>query len=295
MNFKKLTFVGLSLLVATTSSAFATDTLQKIKDSGVMTLGYRDTSVPFSYIQADGKPTGYGFEVCEAIADAVKKDLNMPNLKIKYQSVTSANRIPLIQNGTVDVECGSTTNSKKRQLEAGFGINYFGIQVSAAVRKNSGINTLKDLNGKNIAVTSGTTSIALLKDFEKANHLHFKLLQTKDFAAAMQLVANGRADAFVIDDVLLAGQIANLPNPGDFKILDASLSTEPYAPMFAKDDPKFKALVDKTITDMIKSGRLAELYTIWFEKPIPPKGINLNFPMNSVTKDLFAHPNSDGI
>ena len=237
------------LLTSAASAAELTGTLKRIQHSGTMTLGYREASVPFSYLQADGTPTGYGFEVCKAVSEAVKKELNMPNLTIKYQAVTSANRIPLIQNGTVDIECGSTTNSKARQREAGFGINYFGVRY----------------------------------------------LMTKDFAESMQLVAKKRAAAFVIDDVLLAGQISNLPNPQDFKIVDASLSVEPYAPMFAKDDPAFKALVDKTIVGMMKDGTLDKLYKKWFESPIPPKNANLNFPMNSVTKELFANPNSDGI
>lgn len=298
----KLSKISAAIAIAATlltTTAFAADdltgTLKKIKESGTITLGYREASVPFSYLQADGTPTGYGFEVCNKIADAVKKDLNMPNLKVAYQPVTSANRIPLIQNGTVDVECGSTTNSKKRQEQASFGTNYFGIQVTAAVWKDGPIKTLKDLDGKNVAVTSGTTSVELLARLEKDAGIKIRLLKTKDFAEAMKLVANKRADAFVIDDVLLAGQIATLPNPGDFKIIDESLSTEPYAPMFRKDDPQFKALVDKTITGMIKDGSLAKLYAKWFESPIPPKNVNLNFPMNKVTKDLFANPNSDGI
>ena len=298
---KSLRFPAIAIVMASllATSAFAADdltgTLKKIKDSGSMTLGYREASVPFSYLQADGTPVGYGYEVCNRIADAVKKYLNMPNLKINYQPVTSANRIPLIQNGTVDIECGSTTNSKKRQEQAAFGTNYFGIQVTAAVWKDGPIKTLKDLAGKNVAVTSGTTTVELLKKFEKDNNITIRLLKTKNFAEAMKLVANKRADAFVIDDVLLAGQISTLPNPDDFKIIDESLSTEPYAPMFRKDDPQFKALVDKTITGMIKDGSLAKLYSKWFESPIPPKNVNLNFPMNKVTKDLFANPNSDGI
>ena len=298
---KSLRFPAIAIVMASllATSAFAADdltgTLKKIKDSGSMTLGYREASVPFSYLQADGTPVGYGYEVCNRIADAVKKDLNMPNLKINYQPVTSANRIPLIQNGTVDIECGSTTNSKKRQEQAAFGTNYFGIQVTAAVWKDGPIKTLKDLAGKNVAVTSGTTTVELLKKFEKDNNITIRLLKTKNFAEAMKLVANKRADAFVIDDVLLAGQISTLPNPDVFKIIDESLSTEPYAPMFRKDDPQFKALVDKTITGMIKDGSLAKLYSKWFESPIPPKNVNLNFPMNKVTKDLFANPNSDGI
>ncbi len=293
---KKTLMSAVAVALAMTSGvASATDTLAKIADTGTMTLGYRESSVPFSYLLADGTPAGYGFEVCKAVAESVKKELNRPDLKIEYQAVTSANRIPLIQNGTVDIECGSTTNSKKRQEAAGFGINYFGIQVTAAVNKKSGINTLRDLNGKTVAVTAGTTSVALLKAFEKKEGVRLRFLMTKDFAESMQLVAAGRADAYVIDDVLLAGQIANLPNPDDFKIIDASLSTEPYAPMFAKDDPKFKRLVDDTIRGMMDSGRLQALYETWFMKPIPPKGINLNFPMNSVTKGYFANPTSDGI
>lgn len=284
-------------LIASTAAGAAelTGTLKKVQETGSITLGYRESSVPFSYLDADGKPTGYAFLVCRAVADAVQKELGLPKLDIKYQAVTSANRIPLIQNGTVDIECGSTTNSLQRQKEAAFGTSYFGIQVTAAVWKNSGINSLKDLNGKNVAVTSGTTSVALMKKFEKENGIHVRYLMTKDFAEAMQLVANKRADAFVIDDVLLAGQIANLKNPDDFKIIDAALSVEPYGPMFRKDDPQFKAVVDKTITGMIKSGEMEKLYKQWFESPIPPKNVNLNFKMNGYTKELFANPNDKGI
>lgn len=270
-------------------------TLLKVKESGTLTLGYRESSVPFSYLDAEGKPVGYAFEVCRAVGESVKKRLNMPDLKIRYQPVTSANRIPLIQNGTVDIECGSTTNSLVRQRQAAFGISYFGIQVSAAVNKNSGIRSFKDLDGKNVTVTAGTTSVALLKAYEKKEGIRTRLLMTKDFAESMQLVANGRADAFILDDVLLAGQIANLSNPDDFMILDASLSKEPYGPMFRKDDPQFKALVDKTVTGMIKSGELGKLYNTWFENPIPPKNVNLNFKMNNYTKELFANPSDKGI
>lgn len=277
------------------SAAELTGTLKKVQKTGSITLGYRESSVPFSYLGADGKPVGYAFEVCKRVAEAAQKELGLKNLDVKLQAVTSANRIPLIQNGTVDIECGSTTNSLVRQREAAFSVSYFGIQVTAAVWKNSGINSLKDLNGKTVAVTSGTTSVALMKKFEKENGLKIRYMMTKDFAEAMQLVANKRADAFVIDDVLLAGQIANLKNPQDFKIVDAALSVEPYGAMFRKDDPQFKALVDKTVTGMIKSGELETLYKTWFENPIPPKNTNLNFKMNSYTKELFANPSDKGI
>lgn len=288
-------FAALSFIAASASAEALTGTLKKIQETGSITLGYRESSVPFSYLDAEGKPVGYAFEVCRKVADAAGKAAGVSDLKINYQAVTSANRIPLIQNGTVDIECGSTTNSLVRQKEAAFSINYFGIQVSAAVWKSSGISSIKELNGKNTAVTSGTTSVALLKKFEKENGVRFRLLMTKDFAEAMQLVAQKRADAFVLDDVLLAGQIANLPNPGDFTILDASLSKEPYAAMFRKDDPQFKKVVDDAVLGMIKSGELAKLYQTWFETPIPPKNINLNFKMNGYTKSLFEQPTDAGI
>lgn len=289
-----------SCLFATTAAGVAsaaelTGTLKKIHDTGSITLGYRESSVPFSYINSDGKPVGYAFTVCKRVADAVQKELGLKSLDIKYQAVTSANRIPLIQNGTVDIECGSTTNSLKRQKEAAFSMSYFGIQVTAAVWKSSGITKLEDLNGKTIALTSGTTAVALVKDFEKKNGLHFRYLMTKEFSDSMKLVANKRADAFIIDDVLLAGQIATLPNPEDFTIVDAALSVEPYGAMFRKDDPQFKAVVDATVTSMISSGELADLYKKWFESPIPPKNSNLNFKMNSFTKELFEHPSDKGI
>ena len=174
-------------------------------------------------------------------------------------------------------------------------MSYFGIQVSAAVWKSSGIKSLEDLNGKTVTVTSGTTSVALIKEFEKAHNLKIRYLMTKDFAESMQLVANKRADAFILDDVLLAGQISNLPNASEFTILDASLGVEPYGAMFRKDDAPFKAVVDKTVKGMIASGELSKLYSTWFESPIPPKNINLNFKMNSYTKELFANPSDKGI
>ena len=277
------------------SAAELTGTLKKVQETGSITLGYRESSVPFSYLNADGKPVGYAFTVCQRVADAVKSELGLKTLDVKYQAVTSANRIPLIQNGTVDIECGSTTNSLKRQREAAFSVSYFGIQVSAAVWKSSGIKSLEDLNGKTVTVPSGTTSVALIKEFEKAHNLKIRYLMTKDFAESMQLVANKRADAFILDDVLLAGQISNLSNASEFTILDASLGVEPYGAMFRKDDAPFKAVVDKTVKGMIASGELAKLYSTWFESPIPPKNINLNFKMNSYTKELFANPSDKGI
>ena len=291
--------LAVSLLAAGTASAAEfTGTLKKVAETGEITLGYRESSVPFSYLNNDGKPVGYATEICRRIADAVKAEVKNPNLKVNYQPITSANRIPLLQNGTIDIECGSTTNSKERQKQAAFGNTYFVISVTAAVKKNSGINSLKDLKGKTVTMSSGTTAVALLKNYAEANKFKYRPLMTKDFAESMQLVASGRASAFVIDDILLAGQIANLPKPGDYKILSGaanSLGTEPYGPMFRKDDPQFKALVDKTLADMMASGEMEKLYNQWFTKPIPPKNINMNFPLNAATRAAFKNPNSEGI
>ncbi len=191
-----------------------TGTLKKIKDTGTITIGHRESSIPFSYLDDKQQPVGYAMELCAKVVDAVKAELKMPNLKVAYQPVTSANRIPLLQNGTIDLECGSTTNSVERQKQVAFGPTYFVVNISAAVKKDSGIKTFADLNGKTVASTSGTTSIPLLRGYEKAKGIDFKELQAKDHAESMQLVASDRAQAFIMDDILLAGQIANQQNPG---------------------------------------------------------------------------------
>ena len=280
-------------LCATASAAPALDgTLKKAKDTGVFTIGYRDASVPFSYLDADGKSIGYGNEICKKVASEVEKAVGR-KLTIKWQPITSGNRIPLLLNGTYDIECGSTTNSLERQKQVAFGTTYFRVSVTAAVKKSSGINSFKDLNGKNVSTTAGTTSVTLLKDLRK-NGISTRVTPAKDHAEAFQLLAQDRVVANVMDDILLAGQIANSKKPGDFKLLSDSISEEPYGPMLRKD-PQFKALVDKTITGMMKSGELAKLYATWFTKPIAPHNVNLNFPMNAPTKKAFANPNSDGI
>ncbi|HEX4886118.1 MAG TPA: transporter substrate-binding domain-containing protein [Casimicrobiaceae bacterium] len=270
-------------------------TLKKIKDTGTITIGHRESSIPFSYLDDKQQPVGYAMELCGKVVDAVKTELKLPNLKVAYQPVTSANRIPLLQNGTIDLECGSTTNSVERQKQVSFGPTYFVINVSAAVKKSSGIKTFADLNGKTVASTSGTTSIPLLRGYEKAKGIDFKEIQAKDHAESMQLLATDRAQAFIMDDILLAGQIANQSNPGDFTILPESLRTEPYGMMLRKDDPQFKALVDKTVGAVYKSGEVNKIYAKWFTSPIPPRGINLNFPMTPAIKEAFANPNDKGV
>ncbi len=293
------TLLGLTVVAAATlSSAQAaelTGTLKKVKETNSITVGYRESSIPFSYLDNNGKPIGYAMELCGKVVDAVKTDLKMPDLKVNYAPVTSSNRIPLLENGTIDLECGSTTNSVARQKQVAFGPTYFVINVTAAVKKDSGINSFEQLGGKTIVTTSGTTSVPLLKKYEKTKDMEFKEIYGKDHAESFLLMADGRAAAFVMDDILLAGQIANSKDPGAYKILPGSLRSEPYSMMLRKDDPQFKALVDKTVGGVMKSGEINKIYAKWFTSPIPPKGINLNFPETPAIKEAFAHPNDKGV
>jgi glutamate/aspartate transport system substrate-binding protein len=287
---------GLLGSVATGANAQElTGTLKKIKDTGTITIGHRESSIPFSYLDDKQQPVGYAMELCGKVVDAVKAELKMPNLKVAYQPVTSANRIPLLQNGTIDLECGSTTNSVERQKQVAFGPTYFVVNISAAVKKDSGIKTFADLNGKTVASTSGTTSIPLLRGYEKAKGIDFKELQAKDHAESMQLVASDRAQAFIMDDILLAGQIANQPNPGQYMILPESLRTEPYSMMLRREDPQFKALVDRAVGNVYKSGEIEKIYAKWFTSPIPLRNINMNFPQTPAIKEAFKSPNDKGV
>ena len=272
-----------------------TGTLKKIKETGQITVAHRESSIPFSYLDDKQQPIGYSMDICAKVVDAVKAELKMPNLKVNLQPVTSSNRIPMLQNGTIDIECGSTTNSVERQKLVAFGPTYFRIQVTAAVKKSSGINSLVELNGKNISTTSGTTAVPLLKGFEKTRNIDVKEIYGKDHAESFLLLVDDRVTAFVMDDILLAGQIANAKNPGDFKILNESLRAEPYGPMLRKDDPQFKALVDKTLTALYKSPEIERIYNKWYLSPIPPKGVNLNFPMTPELKADFVNPNDKGV
>jgi glutamate/aspartate transport system substrate-binding protein len=290
---------GLTVLAAAAMScaqaAELTGTLKKVKETGSITVGYRESSIPFSYLDNNGKPIGYAMELCGKVVDAVKADLKMPGLKVSYAPVTSSNRIPLLENGTIDLECGSTTNSVARQKQVSFGPTYFVINVTAAVKKDSGINDFAQLNDKTIVTTSGTTAVPLLKKYEKTKDMSFKEIYGKDHAESFLLMADGRASAFVMDDILLAGQIANSKDPAAYKILPGSLRQEPYSMMLRKDDPQFKALVDKTIDGVMKSGEINKIYAKWFTSPIPPKNINLNFPETPGIKEAFAHPNDKGV
>ncbi len=300
MNISRflLAVTGAGLVSSMALSANAqelTGTLKKIKDTGTITIGHRESSIPFSYLDDKQQPVGYAMDLCAKVVDAVKAELKMPNLKVAYQPVTSANRIPLLQNGTIDLECGSTTNSVERQKQVAFGPTYFVVNISAAVKKDSGIKTFADLNGKTVASTSGTTSIPLLRGYEKAKGIDFKELQAKDHAESMQLVASDRAQAFIMDDILLAGQIANQQNPGAYMILSESLRTEPYSMMLRREDPQFKALVDRAVGNVYKSGEIDKIYAKWFTSAIPPRNINMNFPQTPAIKEAFKSPNDKGV
>ena len=287
------------MAVAVTSALLATpvmaDTLQKIKETGTINVGHRESSIPFSYLDGNQKPVGYSMDLCNKVVEAVKKELKMPALVTKLTPVTSQTRIPLMTNGTIDLECGSTTNSLERQKQVAFGVTTFVSPVRMVVKADSGIKSLSDLNGKAVATTTGTTSDRYIKQNEKGQSIDVKNVYGKDHAESFLMVETGRASAFVMDEVLLAGFIASAKNPKDFALAGPALSTEPYGIMLRKDDPQFKALVDKTLTDLMKSGEINKIYAKWFTSPIPPKNVNLNLPMNAQLQEAIKNPNDKGI
>ncbi|MBX3586385.1 MAG: amino acid ABC transporter substrate-binding protein [Ramlibacter sp.] len=280
----------LALAVATiaTGSAFAqaNDTLAKVKASGKIVMGVRESSAPLSYTLGDGKYAGYHVELCERIIKALA-----PAAKIEYTPVTSANRIPLVQNGTVDIECGSTTNNATRQKDVSFAYTTFVTEVRTAVKVSSGIKSISELNGKSLATTTGTTSVALLRKHERANGINFKEVYGKDHADSFLLLESGRADAFVMDDNILAGLIASSKSPKDYAIVGETLNVEPIAIMVRKDDPAFLKAVDAQIQGMMKTGEINKLYDKWFMNPIPPKNTSVNLAMGNVLKELIKSPN----
>ena len=269
----------------------AADTLARIKAAGKITIGTRDSSAPLAYTIGDGKYVGYHVDVCLKIADAIKLALKAPTMPIEYTVVTSANRVPLVQNGTVDMECGSTTNSTARAQQVAFAPTTFVTNVRTAVKANSGITSIAQLNGRTIATTTGTTSVQLLRKHEKAGGADFKELFGKDHADSFLLLESGRADAFVMDDNILAGLIVNAKNPAEFKIVGESLSEEPIAIMIPKDDPAYKKLVDDTVIGLMKSGELDKMYAKWFMSPVPPRNAIVGMPMSAALKNAIANPN----
>jgi len=271
-------------------AAELTGTLKKVKETGTITMGIRESSYPLSYLDDKQQPIGYHIEICNKIVEAVKKEVQLPNLKVQHQPVTSQNRIPLVTNGTVDLECGSTTNNEARQKQVAFVVTTFVTNVRMAIKKKSGITSLSQLNGKQVATTSGTTSVQLMRAHEKAKGIDFKEVYGKDHADSFLLLETDRAVAFVMDDNLLAGLIATSKNPQDYAIVGEVLNVEPIAVMIRRDDPAFKKLADDTVKGLMKSGEVDKLYAKWFMSPIPPKNVSMNFPMSDKLKELIKNP-----
>ena len=272
-----------ALLTAGMASASA-QTLQKISDSNKITVSYREASVPFSYLIGSTKAVGFSVELTEAIVDDVRKKLKKPNLEVATMSVTSQNRIPLLVNGTYDLECGSTTNNSTRAKDVAFATNHFYTGTRLLTKKSSGIKNYADLAKKTVASTTGTTNAQVIRKYSADKSLDLQLILGKDHDDSLLLVENDRALAFAMDDILLFGLMANSKNPAALEVVGDSLQVEPYACMLRKDDPEFKKLVDGTINRLMKSGEFAKMYTKWFTSPIPPKGVNLNLPMSEQLK-----------
>ena len=297
MSIVRFAVVALCAALVATPAATAqelTGTLKKIKDTGAITLGHRDASIPFSYFDDKQQAVGYAMDLCYKIVDGVKAELKMPNIQVKLNPVTSSTRIPLMANGTIDLECGSTTNNLERQKQVSFTITHF-VTANRFVSKKAGnLHRLEDLKGKTVVSTSGTTNMKQITELNAQKNLGITVLPAKDHAEAFLMVDTGRAVAFVMDDILLYSLVANSKNPADWVISDAPLSVEPYGIMLRRDDAPFKKVVDTAMTNVYKSGEINKIYEKWFLKPVPPKGINLNLPMSGPFKKVVANPTDSG-
>jgi ABC-type amino acid transport substrate-binding protein len=285
MRITALTVLAALFAAAQPAAAQAPGTLDKVKQSGSISLAYRESSIPFSYLDDKGQPTGFGWEICNRIVDEVKKATGRADLKITTQSVTSANRIPLLVNGTIDIECGSTTNNSERQKQVAFATNYFYTGTRFLVKTGSPVKSLADLAGKKVVATTGTTNFRIMRGLNEEKKLGFELLGAKDHSESALMVEQGRVDAFAMDDILLYGLRASAKNPAELAVVGEAIQVEPYSIMLRKDDPAFKKLVDDTIAGLMKTGEFERLYNKWFLSPIPPKGINLNAPLSKELQD----------
>lgn len=271
-----------------------TGTLKKIKDTGTIKVGHRDASVPFSYLDDKQKPIGYSMDLCMKIVDAVKAELKLPKLKIDLVPVTSQTRIPILTGGNIDMECGSTTNSKERQKQVSYAYTTFYTGTKLLVKKASGIKSYKDLKGKTVVVTQGTTNERAIKGLNDKEKLGMTFIHAKDHTESFLTVDTGRAVAFPMDDILLYGLIANARNPKDWAVVGDFLSDDPYGIMIRKDDPQWQAFVNKVIGGLMKSGEIRKIYAKWFQSKVPPKGVNLNVPVSPQLEKLFKNPNNEG-
>ena len=279
-----------ALIAAPAMAEELTGTLKKIKDSGTIVLGHRDASIPFSYLAGSEAPIGYSHDLQLKVVEKLKKDLKMPNLQVKYNLVTSQTRIPLVQNGTVDLECGSTTNNLERQKQVDFSVGIFEIGTRLLTAKTSGIKDFPDLKGKNVVTTAGTTSERLLKAMNAEKQMGMNIISAKDHGESFLMLESGRAAAFMMDDALLYGEMAKAKNPANWVVTGKPQSFEIYGCMVRKGDAGFKQVVDDAISATFKSGEINGIYERWFMQPIPPKNLNLNFPMSDELKKLIAEP-----
>src|ERR1700748_1875033 len=288
----KASLVAGCLILASITQAHAEQTtLQRIDADGVISLGHRESSIPFSYYDDKQQVIGYSQDFALKIVEAVKAKLNMPDLKVKLTPITSQNRIPLVQNGTVDIECGSTTNNAERQQQAAFSNTIFVIGTRLMTKKDSGIKDWADLKGKTVVTTAGTTSERLLRKMNHDKNMRMSIISAKDHGESFLTLSTGRAVAFMMDDALLAGERAKSSTPNDFVIVGTPQSHEAYGCMMRKGDPDFKKVVDDAIAKVETSGEADAIYKKWFQSPIPPKGLNLNFPPSEEIKALYKSPN----
>ncbi len=288
--------VAATLMSSPVFAAELTGTLKKIKDSGTITLGHRDSSIPFSYYGDTSKqPVGYSHDLQLKVVEELKKELEMPDLKVRYNLVTSQTRIPLVQNGTVDLECGSTTNNVERQRQVDFSVGIFEVGTRLLTKKSSGVNDFEDLKGKNVVTTAGTTSERLLKSMNAEKKMGMNVISAKDHGESFLMLESNRAVAFMMDDALLAGEMAKAKKPDDWHVVGTPQSFEIYGCMVRKGDEGFKKVVDKAISDTYASGEINDIYNKWFQQPVPPKGLNLNFPMSDQLKKLIAEPTDKSV
>ncbi|WP_427312523.1 glutamate/aspartate ABC transporter substrate-binding protein [Cupriavidus sp. H39] len=298
MNFAKLAALMIAggVMCGTAQAAEQlTGTLKKIKDTGVITLGVRESSIPFNYNLGGVRQVGYSYDINMKIVEAIKDQLKLPNLQVKEIPITSQNRITLLQNGTIDIECGSTTNNLERQKQVAFTNSIFIIGTRIMVKKDAGIKDWADLKGKNIVTTAGTTSERLLRKMNDDQKLGMNIISTKDHGQSFLTLESGRAVAFMMDDALLYGERAKAKNPADWIVVGKPQSRESYGCMIRKDDPQFKKLSDTVISGMMKDGSINTLYTKWFMQPVPPKGLNLDFPLSEDMKALIKAPNDKAL
>ena len=286
-----LALLATATLFAQPATAQESATLKKIKDSGTIALGHRESSIPFSYYDDRQQVVGYSHELMLKVVDAVKAELKLPSLAVKLTPVTSQNRIPLVQNGTVDIECGSTTHNKERAQQVAFSNTLFIIGTRLMTKKDSGIQDFPDLAGKNVVTTAGTTSERLIRKMNDDGKLGMKIISAKDHGESFLTLETGRAVAFMMDDALLYGEMAKAKRPGDWTVVGTPQSFEAYGCMMRKDDPGFKKVVDAALARAMTSGEAEAIYRKWFTQPIPPKGLNLNFPLSEAMQKLYKAPN----